>query len=240
MNGNKNILADKWYVGGLIKTKDDIHYRATHRILNRIPDGFQSPCKIDNRSHVTQLEDQQNTPYCAAYSMTTLIESVAWKRTHVPIQLDATTLYNEAKRIDMDTEEGTTLTSVFKAAIDLGWIPKESKFYSVENFDEYRYAIHEFDFCLLGFDITTSWAETKYDGWTRVFGNRLGGHAVLGCNFEAWDHNALDFAGFRNSWGEWGAKGFGRIHKDDFTATFIGGAAVYIPEDHDGFLPKVQ
>ena len=238
MNGNKNLLMARYYVGGLIATQADTHYRATHRILNKIPDTYKAPQTIDNRGTCTQLEDQQNTPECAAFSCTTLIESIGWKRTHIPIQLDPHKLYAEAKQVDMDDEDGTTFTSVFAGAKKLGWIPQESKLYSVENFKEYLYAIHEYDFCLLGFDVSSSWADTKYDGWVRLSGNRLGGHAVVGCNFEAFNNNGLDFAGFRNSWGDWGAKGFGRINRDDFEASFIGGAAIYIPETENQFLPQ--
>jgi len=219
-----NMLADKWYIGGLQITAGDRQYRAARPL--KAGDKVV-PVAFDNRQLVTRTEDQGETPQCVAYSMTSLIESIAWQQTHTVTQLDPALLYKKAKQVEGNTGDGTTFSAAFQAAIETGYIPTESRLHNLSCLSDVQYAIHEFGLCLIGFDVTEAWSQVASDGWVHDNGGAvLGGHAVLGVG---WDNGPVDWIAFRNSWGPWGAVGFGRLSMAQFNKRFLDGVAIEIP-----------
>ena len=222
-----NLLGNH-FIGGLILTNNDRRFRAEHPLSKPV---MTAPEAFDNRGWVTRTEDQGNTPQCVAYSMTSLIESVTWARTHRVVQLDPGPLYATAKRIDGEPDEdGTDFVSAFKAAIEIGYIPADSKAYGLNDLEDVRFAVHEYTLCLIGLDVTEAWGKATADGWVQDNGGDvLGGHAVLACGWNLLP-GAVDWVGWKNSWGQWGSAGFGRMRVDQFNKRFLGGLAVEIPD----------
>jgi len=230
MNGRQchgaemNMLADRWYIGGLQITAEDRQYRAARPL--KAGDKVV-PVTFDNRQLVTPTEDQGDKPHCVAYSMTSLIESAQWQQTHAIVQLNPVPLYDMAKRIEGNNHDGTTFTSAFQAAIEIGYIPTDSRLHNLTSLRDVQYAIHEFGLCLLGLDVTEAWGQAASDGWIHDNGGAaLGGHAVVGVG---WDIGQPDWVAFKNSWGKWGAVGFGRLSVAQFNKRFLDGVAIEIP-----------
>lgn len=190
------------------------------------PSGWVAPSYLDIRAYCLPKNDQGSTSQCAAYSMAGLLEAVNWRRTHVPVQIDPAPIYAEAKRIDGDPADGTTFTSVFAAVKNLGLLHKKATAIYFDTFDEYSFALHRYGACLLGFRIDDGWSYANRDGWIPGGSRERGGHAVLGC----W-YDVRRGAGFQNSWGEWGANGFGRLTIEQFNRSFMGGLAVEFPNE---------
>lgn len=190
--------------------------------------GIVNPRTIDNRQICSPTDDQGDTPYCAAFSCAQYLESLYWKQTGMPIQLNAEAIFKKAKTIDglKQKEAGTTLNAALDAGIELcGW--DETKYkteifsgagMSKRDLSEYvKFLIHKHELMLTGFTITSSWKncsrktgfQVGKSGWT------LGGHCVLGCGYD------LENFYIQNSWGkEWGAYGFGMIQWDVFYKQF--------------------
>lgn len=188
------------------------------------PTGWVAPRYLDLRPYCLPKDDQGDLPWCAGFSMAGLLEARNWKSTHIPLGVDPGPLYNAAKKIDGDTSDGTTLTSIFSAAKAVGLLPKSATAIYFNTFAEYTFALHKYGPCVLGFRIDNGWSYANKDGWIPDGNEELGGHAVLGC----W-YDVRRGAGFQNSWGEWGADGFGRMTVEQFSRSFIGGLAVEIP-----------
>ena len=67
------------------------------------------------------IDNQGQTPHCAAFSIAGIIEALIWKRTGKLINIDANQIYAEAKQIDgMINQDGTSLEAAIKAALQLG------------------------------------------------------------------------------------------------------------------------
>jgi len=186
-------------------------------------DGLSYPVTLDMRDLVLKTEDQGATDMCAAYTATSWIESILWRKTGKPVDFDPKSLYAKAKTIDgMPNTPGTTLDAVLYAMIDLGWIPGGKRddvvlFYTA---NQLKRAIHRYGTCLLGFSITEKW--TKHFGrlvFSDASGRNLGGHAVICTGYN-------DVGVFiQNSWGEdWGKYGFACLSWDLFNKQFIVGA----------------
>ena len=91
-------------------------------------DGISYPVSMDMRDLVLKTEDQGQTSMCAAYTATSWLESLMWRRTGKPINYDPKTLYEYAKKIDgLPNSEGTTLNAVMEGIIDLRWCTGCSK-----------------------------------------------------------------------------------------------------------------
>ena len=85
-----------------------------------------NPLKIDNRQLCSPTDNQGSTPSCAGYSCAQLLESVYWKFTGKPIQLDARQIYKKAKTIDGNQKgDGTTLEAAMTSALELCGFNKE-------------------------------------------------------------------------------------------------------------------
>jgi hypothetical protein len=183
-----------------------------------------NPAKIDNRQLCTPPDCQGDTPHCAGFSCANYIESMLWKESGIPLQLESSQIYAKAKKIDgMKHTNGTTPEAVLIAAMNLcGWsgrfqvksYAKEEKFKTMEYV---KFLIHKHSFLLCGFEIMESWYKCSNENYEITHsGNSLGGHCVLGCGY--------DQTGFyiQNSWGKkWGSKGFAIIPWDIFQKEFV-------------------
>lgn len=192
-------------------------------------DGIVNPLKIDNRQMFSVIENQEEKPHCAAYSVCGIVESLIWKRTGKLINLNADQVYAKAKQLDGDiNSDGTYLECAFKAALELGGLGKHSNdvklgfLYNTQPIDvlkqQVKYLLHKYDFLEAGFMITDGWynagPSTKY----KVYHGRYeyGGHAVVivGADEEC--------AYIANSWGSsWCAKGFCMLPWDVFKKEFM-------------------
>lgn len=181
--------------------------------------GNAYPRSLDMRDLVLETEDQGQTGQCAAYTATSWLESVMWRRTGKPQNYDPLTLYKKAKTIDgMPNEEGTTLNAVMEAIIDLGWGNglRKSDICNITSVNGLKRAIHRYGTCLLGFSITSGWyAHVGKLVMERAGGTIEGGHAVICTGYN-------DIGVFiQNSWGEsWGKYGFACIPWNVFTNQF--------------------
>ncbi len=189
------------------------------------PSGDAYPVSMDMRDLVLQTEDQGMTSQCAAYTATSWLESVMWRRTGKPVHYDPQVLYDHAKTIDgMAGEEGTTLNAILESIIDLGWITGCSKndIRYIYNANQLKRAIHRYGTCLLGFEITDAWykhlGKLVMDNYE---GNIEGGHAVI-CT----GYNRVGVY-IQNSWGEqWGKYGFACIPWACFNRQFMQGGVI--------------
>lgn len=204
---------------------DNVIIAKPYAIDNVDIEGIVNPLKIDNRQLCSPTDQQGSTPHCAGFSGAQYIESLYWKETGTPIQIEASQIYAKAKLIDgMKDIDGTTPTAVLSAAIGLcGW---EDKGYNVdiyfkeskEKTIEYiKYLIHKNMFILIGFNICEGWYKVTNEKYKVTHsGENLGGHCVLGCGY-----NKEGFY-IQNSWGkDWGAKGFALIPWNVFIKEFM-------------------
>jgi len=189
---------------------------------------FVPPRKIDNRDQCVSSSNQGQTPHCAGYATAGHVEIYDWKKFHYPQQVDGDIVYSEAKKIDGNNNDGTSLFSAAKGAINAGFIKGTPKFIGLSRKDV-MFAIHEFDSCVLGFIITEEWNYVdKTTGSLKIIPNarKLGGHGVLGCGY-----SESEGVYVQNSWGinEWGIYGFAIIPWSMFDIQLMG-AIVIVPE----------
>lgn len=188
-------------------------------------DGNAYPITLDMRDLVLEVEDQGTTSQCAAYTATSWIESIMWRRTGKPVHYNPGELYAHAKTIDgMQNQEGTTLQAILESVIDLGWMPgfQKSDIRYIYNSNQLKRAIHRYGTCLLGFIVTDAWynhlGKLVMENWR---GNEEGGHAVICTGY----NNVGCF--IQNSWGQqWGKYGFACIPWECFNRQFMQGAII--------------
>lgn len=189
---------------------------------------FVAPKSIDNRDYCTPTEDQGNKPMCAAYSGTSMVENILWRKNDYPENIDPEIVYKYAKSIDgYPNSDGTTLNAALQFFIDNKYFSKESQIQIIRGsniIENIKYAIHKFGCVHCGFNITTEWESIDSKN-TAIKADKyypsLGGHAVLGCGY---DSNGLYI---QNSWGEkWGAYGFALVTWEAVKKQFIYGAVI--------------
>lgn len=181
---------------------------------------------------VGRVEDQGQKPYCAAYSASSWLEGVLWRKTGVKEEIDPDPLYAMAKKLDGDpTGDGTTLEAVLQAALELGTIVGSDM--KVKTFgggwfgndfhsalESVKMAIFRYGGCIIGCDIDTSWYSPK-NGVVKGGGQSLGGHAVVAASF---DDGGIVIV---NSWGEsWGHGGKAYLPYDVLKEELIYGAVI--------------
>lgn len=190
--------------------------------------GLQAPLYIDNRGLLLPADNQGNDPFCAAYTMATVIEVAKWKKNRIRETIDPAPIYAKAKLLDGNNEPGTYLDSVFLASQKLGLISPESKMRPLYNMNDVKFAIREFEICLLGFMITEGWNSVdKRSGFIGAQNGKLGGHAVTGCWYNDTPGASDNGIGIGNSWGlGWGVNGFGRLTWKQFEEQFMYGLVV--------------
>ena len=177
------------------------------------------PKTLDMRDLVLQTQNQGQTMKCAAYTATSWIQSVMWRRTGVPVNYDPNKLYKHA----IDTyqngiDAGMKLSSAMNSIIDLGWVPglKREDIVLIGSVQSLKRAIHRYGTCLLGLDITNRWY-SHYGKlvFTKGDGQKIGGHAVICVGY-----NQVGVL-IQNSWGtSWGKYGFACISWDQFIDQF--------------------
>ena len=191
--------------GGLITYKTPLCAMEEAKFLKTAPQ-FMAPRKIDNRDMCLASNNQGQTPKCTAYSTAGYCEFQHWKTEHFPQQLDADAIYAKAKTIDgIPNEDGTYIWSAIKSAIALNMIKGEGKTIQPTKLDV-QFAIHQYGVCIAGFIITDDWnyVEKKTGIIKNSFNApRKGAHAVLLCGYDSTGCYV------QNSWGDWGAAGFG-------------------------------
>jgi hypothetical protein len=194
------------YTGGgllpstVLKSRSNT-YKATKK--------FVAPSKLDFRDMCIETSDQGQTPHCAGFATAGYVEVVKWQENHYPEQFDGDAIYNEAKKIDGNSEEGTSLNSAVAAAIALNLISGKPKFVDGDE-QSLKFAIHSQLVCVAGFMITDEWnMVNKKTGLIADYGDKaveLGGHAVLVCGYDK------DGIYIQNSWSkDWGLWGFGLL-----------------------------
>ena len=182
---------------------------------------YKTPATLDFRDLVLKTEDQGNTPQCAAYTGTSWIESVMWRKTGNPVNYDPQALYDAAKLIDgYPDEDGTTLPAIMDSIISLGWIDKtHNDIKYVTTAEELKRAIHKYGTVLCAFDVGLQWSVQKGINMDKRIDATAGGHAVICCGYNR--HGVY----IQNSWGtDWGSYGFCNIAWDVFKKEFRNGA----------------
>ena len=212
---NENVILTSNYV--------DSH---TDKIISNVI----NPYELDFRQMCSPTDNQFTDPHCAGFAAAQLIESIYWKETGIPIQLDANQIYAKAKEIDgKPDEDGTYPEYTLKAALHLckdlidvsEYDAKTYYKYAVDDLIEYsRFMIHKHMFILGGFRITKSWYNAnKFRNIISKDDKFVGNHACLICGY-----NKKNFI-IQNSWGrKWGNMGFAQIENSVFINQFICGS----------------
>ena len=185
-------------------------------------EGISYPSSLDMRDLVLRTENQGQTSMCAAYTATSWLESLMWRRTGIAKDYDPKQLYEYAKKIDgVPDQDGTTLNAVMEGMIDLGWCEgcaKKDIIY-IYNDRQLRRALHRYVTALLGLTISSDWYDHRDLVLRSYSGSIEGGHAVICTGYN-------DVGVFiQNSWGtDWGKYGFACITWDVFNHQFMYGA----------------
>ena len=185
---------------------------------------FVAPKKLDFRDMCIQTSDQGQTSKCAAYSTAGNIEVLNWKKMHYPQQVDPDPIYAEAKRLDGNTSDGTSLDHAAQAALNLKLIEGQINFVDTD-INSMKFAIHTNTSFVGGFMITDEWNRVNSEtGQISDFGDnarKLGGHAILCCGYS-------DIGLYiQNSWGSsWGIYGFALIPWAQVTKQYMYGVFV--------------
>lgn len=179
--------------------------------------GTTLPRYIDSVPFCIPASNQGNKPSCAGQATAGYIEVHNYRKTHHQKQVDGLAIYREAKRIDGDGGDGTTLTAAIQAAKNLDLI-EFTNLRTISRRSQLQYAMLTHDVVIAGFMITDNWNHVNTsDGWIEQNGaTDLGGHAVL-INWYS-----EDGVGWQNSWGlDWGCQGNGKMGWKQFDQQFM-------------------
>jgi len=189
---------------------------------------FVAPAKLDFMDMCLPADDQGNTPTCAAHATASFIEVENWRLTHHPKQVDATPIYEKAKAIDSDGQDGTTLESAAQAAIALGMIKAIPSFLSDNNPNTLKFAIHTHYGCILGMNITEEWNSVGSDGKLEVIPNAevIGGHGIYSPAYDGYG------PWVENSWGlSYGLGGFIQMSWEQYRAQWMDGCVLILQSE---------
>ena len=191
----------------------------------KIIDDIVVPFDIDNRSICSPTDDQGETPHCTGYAASQLIEAIHWKKSGIPIQIDAHQVYAKAKELDGQLNvDGSYLEYALSAGAELcSFKNVEIKTFrggaKIDTVKYIKHLIHKYDLLLGGFSITQGWyycTATEYK--IKHYGANLGGHAVVIAGYSDSEGGFI----IENQWGKrWGAKGFAIMPYDVFKKEFI-------------------
>lgn len=219
-----------WRAGGLILGDIKAKRLASRRTL-KAPPGWDAPDRIDNSAYCTPLENQGQTPWCAAYSMGQLLSASYWREFHQRHDFPEDQLYAMAKRIDGGRGEGTTLESIMQAArlVDFGLSVKptldEADIQEVYEIDDVLFAVHKYGLVLVGLQITDGWNNLTPEKTIGPGTEPIGGHALLVSGYS----RKCNLIWGPNWWGRsWGQNGWWMMTLDQFEAQLGYGYAIRI------------
>jgi len=196
----------------------------SRRMLMATPNNFVAPRKLDFRDMCIPTSDQGSTPHCAGYSTAGFIEVQNWRTKHYPEQVNGDAIYATAKQIDGDNDDGTTLQSAVKAALQLKLYEGNPEYLdNLGGRDSVRFAMHTCLVCICGFIIDSNWNRIDRTGTIANAPNAvtLGGHAVLAVGYDP------NYIYIQNSWSpSWGLYGFGQLSWEQFDKQFMCGAII--------------
>jgi len=214
MKSKKQQFAEA-HVVGFCKVPKNLKRLAAFKALKRQSVPLSCVCL----GTATKTEDQGSTPQCAAYSASSMVENILWKRNgYVIDDIDPKKLYRYAKSVDGDPNgDGTTLTAILEAVLQEGWFDtKKSQVRVITNAFDLKAAIHKYGTCIAGFNITDEWYEGKPVISGRSGAASVGGHAVQVVGYDQ------DYCYIQNSWGrEWGHLGFAKLTWEAFERQFL-------------------
>jgi hypothetical protein len=203
---------------GYLRTVHRAHLLETGRVLT--PATFRPPPRVGNWEYFLPPENQGPQPWCAAFAQCAILQAAAWRHPDYgyPVQFDEEKLYREAKKIDGDNEDGTSLESVIQASGNVFGAFNDIR--SIEA-DDIPWAIHQYGAAIVGLMIHESWnTPRKDDGLVTIGGRRLGGHAVD----VSWYDLEEQRVGGPNWWGmDWGEHGHWSMTMKDFASCFLAG-----------------
>lgn len=197
-------------------------------LLGAAPSSYRTPLHLDHRYELLSTNNQFNSQSCVGQTTAGYIEGNRWSRDGIYEQIDGFKIYEEAKKLDNLSQEGTTLEAGLAAAEKLGLITniQQQSIRAIDKFDEVCRALHKYKFLIGAFDITRNWT-TDSSGWinfdpTNTF---LGGHASLLCGYSKITKNnkgqIIPFVTIQGSWGETQAwHGFSRLTLEAFNQCF--------------------
>lgn len=167
---------------------------------------YYYPRSIDFRDMCLPTNNQGKTPHCVGYAVAGYIEVNYWKMFHIPLQFPADKIYQKAKELENNNEDGTTIEYGFRAAKELNYFSGD-----IQTFEPWKanvkFQLHKYGICCGAFQITDEWYDVgNRTGMIQSKRNPeiLGGHAVLVCGYND------DGIYIQNSWGydDWGKYGF--------------------------------
>jgi hypothetical protein len=207
-----------------LRLDDQPTVAALPSVLRASPAGAAMvPAYCDMTCYLLPTGNQGQTPSCAGQTAASGAEVRRWRFDDIYEQLDGVRIYQTAKTFDGLPGDGTTLSAAAAAAIQLGYLPPDTKFFSAPKGDRHaaKYAIHRFGGFMSAWNCREDWTTTN-----RVFvgasGAYLGGNAVWVCGYDQlgiWH---------QNSWGEGvGFHGLQKILWHDFDRDYMYGLAAY-------------
>ena len=200
-------------------------------ILKKTPTGLIYPGVVDNRDIGSKTKDQGALPQCAAYACASFLEQILRQRDGIVYDLDTKKIYERAKELDGDNEDGTTLDHAMQAVLDVykgyGYFSDNACYYLIQNIlgweDEIKRFILKYGCCVLGLAITDGWyyADVFSKAWIPSGSVTEGGHAVLAVGY---NHNGVII---KNSWGcSWGESGMCVLSWEDLRKQFMYGCTM--------------
>ena len=189
------------------------------RLGANVPAQWTVPAYCDGMPYCLPASDQGPFPRCAAFGCMTGCEARNWRLTDAFSQLDPTPVHEKAKEIDgMPDADGTTLTAVTQAAINLGMLPTGTLIRVVTTENDVRYACHTRGGCIAGFNITQDWMDSSGQTIVDTGAASIGGHAVFLAGYDS------DTVWICNSWGTaWKWNGFAKLPWASFRKQFMSG-----------------
>jgi len=211
-------------VGGLLAPRDGFREQPLSA-----RDQIVTPKTMDSSDFCLPAKDQGTKPWCAAYSSAAYLETILFRRTHVPQTVDPTWIYEYAKRVDgMPNDDGTTITAVLKALLaNKCFGDNICQIKTLMSLEQVMMALHQQQTCLVGLNISREWYACNSKK-AAIYAQKgcdttlVGGHCVL-CVGVIRDQGVL----VRNSWGEqWGFYGTAILSFDEFKRQFIYGGVI--------------
>jgi hypothetical protein len=226
---------EKLFFPGALKTPEKLKSRAFCAAKN-----FEPPKELILSGYCVPVDNQGQTPWCAAYSAANYAENILWRKRGYHSEIDPEPLYRYAKSIDGDPHgDGTYLECTLEALVKYGHF--DGTLCKIRTFGgpgfgrdaasallDVKYAVHKYGICMAGFNVSSEWFRPKNGVITGATKDSEGGHAVLICGYD--EGGVL----VQNSWGkDYGHGGFVYVSNKAFADQFIYGAI--LTRSLDGF-----